>query len=962
MFSPRSLRLCGENSIEHLTERVAENAELVFTSPSFMKNTVYKFVCLVVLCIIVMCVSTAAQTVPETVAPARNDTPTIAPSPEISNPSTANDSPSPTVNESNAAEVSTDPNTESTNTVTANGAPLAANAPLADKAVRVKTVVNMVRFDSVPVIDGRLDDAVWRTAARLDNFYQTQPGDNVRPSKPTEARFGYDAKHFYIAIHAFDEPSKIRATIAKRDEVFGEDNIRIYLDTFNDGRRAYLLGFNPLGIQADAIYTENGGTDFSFDIVMESKGIITEDGYTIEVAIPFKSLRYEAGKGKLWGFHVWRNIDRLNDEVDSFMPISRDIAGLLNQAGKLTGLEDIDTERTIEIIPSLTLSQTGRRVGVFALQPPASPSEPEQLARVGSRFTNGSLEFEPGLTAKFGLTPTVTLDFALNPDFAQVEADATVVTANQRFPIFFPEKRPFFLEGIDIFQTRMNILNTRAIVDPDVAAKLTGKRGRNSFGFILASDNAPGNFSDEDRIDPDRRGSFTRFLDPTATILDRNAYIGVLRVKRDIGAKDSSLGFFATTYNFIERHNHLAGFDGRFRLTPQTFAEFQITGTNSRRVFFDPDNLFPDPRFPNDPNQPNQPNRTTQNIYRTGNGFGYSYAVDKTARNFGYTLNGVGRTRDYRADVGFTPRTNTNQHRFAFRFSDDPDAKRFIIGKRFTSQFVTSHDFQGRSQNHQNVTEVRLSLQRNSSIGGGIETGYERLFETEFGRARNPARTERNTGSPNANPAGAFFGAPERSTYYFNPFVFIQTAPTQKIRAEFVIAPTWNAFDFDFGGGSRFPRVSPAALAARANPNPNAPPPPLDPGTGRALFIEAGIRYLPVSAFNVSLDYTKSSLTRDDTNRVAFDDNIFVLRSAYQFTRFIVARGRIDYSTLTANVRGQFLLGYTPSPGTAFFAGYNDDVNRNGFSRFSNGQIEPGFRRNGRTFFLKASYLFRKSI
>ncbi|MCP9494929.1 MAG: carbohydrate binding family 9 domain-containing protein [Pyrinomonadaceae bacterium MAG19_C2-C3] len=924
-----------------------------------MKNSVYKFVCLVLLCIVVMCVSVSAQTVPETVVPARNDTPTIAPSPEISNPSTANDSPSPTVNQTNAAEVSTVPNTESINTIAAFG------APLVDRTVRAKTVVNMVRFESVPVIDGRLDDAVWRGAARLDNFYQTQPGDNVRPSKATEAYFGYDAKHFYIAIHAFDEPSQIRASIAKRDEIFGEDNIRIYLDTFNDRRRAYLIGFNPLGIQADGIYTEGGRIDFSFDVVMESKGIITEDGYTIEVAIPFKSLRYEAGKGKQWGFHVWRNIARLNDEIDSFMPISRDIAGVLNQAGKLTGLEGIDTERTIEIIPSLTLSETGRRVGVFALV-----GEPPQPARVGSRFTNGSLEFEPGLTAKFGLTPTVTLDFALNPDFAQVEADATVVTANQRFPIFFPEKRLFFLEGIDIFQTRMNILNTRAIVDPDYAAKLTGKRGRNSFGFILASDNAPGNFSDEDRIDPDRRSSYTRFLDPTATILDRNALIGVLRVKRDIGAKDSSLGFFATTYNFIERHNHLAGFDGRFRLTPQTFAEFQITGTTSRRVFFDPDNLFPDPRFPAGSN------RTTQNIYRTGNGLGYSYALDKTGRNFGYTLNGVGRTRDYRADVGFTPRTNTNQHRLAVRFSDDPDAKRRIIGKRLTSSFITSHDFQGHSQNHQNVTELTLTLQRNTYIGGGTEAGFERLFEFEFGRARNPSRTRELTGSPNANPNGAFFGAPERSAYYFSPFVFIESAPIQKLRGSLVVAPTWGAFDFDFGGGDRFPRVSPPALVYQAElaayeilianlkPDERPPPPvspPLDPGTGRALFVEAGIRYLPVSAFNVSLNYTKSRLTRDDTNRVAFDDNIFVLRSAYQFTRFIVARGRVDYSTLTANVRAQFLLGYTPSPGTAFFAGYNDDVNRNGFSRFS-GQLEPGFRRNGRTFFIKASYLFRKSI
>ena len=163
-----------------------------------------------------------------------------------------------------------------------------------------------------------------------------------------------------------------------------------------------MLGWNPLGVQADGIMTEGSGTDFSVDIVMESKGMITSDGWTLEVAIPFKSLRYEAGKGKLWGFHVWRNIDRFNDEIDSWMPNSRDIASLLSQEGHLTGLEGISTERTLEIIPSVTVSETGKRVA--ALAPGATGLDP-------GKFVNGPLRFEPGLTVKYGLTPTVTLDF-----------------------------------------------------------------------------------------------------------------------------------------------------------------------------------------------------------------------------------------------------------------------------------------------------------------------------------------------------------------------------------------------------------------------------------------------------------------------------------------------------------------------------------------------------------------------
>src|SRR5215208_6060115 len=221
------------------------------------------------------------------------------------------------------------------------------------------------RFDKSPTIDGKLDDEIWKTAVVFKDFYQTNPGDNIAPSKPTEVMMGFDSKFLYMAFRAFDDPSKIRATIAARDDILDEDNVRVFLDTFNDKRKAYVLAFNPHGVQQDGVMTEGGGMDFNVDVVMESKGIITEDGYTIEVAIPFKSLRYEAGKGKLWGIHLWRSINRFDSELDSWMPIVRGRASQLEQEGHITGLEDIATERTLEIIPTLTLSEEGRRVKVF---------------------------------------------------------------------------------------------------------------------------------------------------------------------------------------------------------------------------------------------------------------------------------------------------------------------------------------------------------------------------------------------------------------------------------------------------------------------------------------------------------------------------------------------------------------------------------------------------------------------
>src|SRR5689334_10122410 len=498
------------------------------------------------------------------------------------------------------------------NSSTTDGA--ASNAPATSRGRVVPAEkiqpVRIAKFDKAPVIDGRLDDDVWKTAAVFKDFYQTSPGDNVAPSKPTETMIGYDAKTLYIAFHCFDEPDKVRATVTKRDDVLNgtEDSIRVLLDTFNDKRKAYVLAFNPFGIQMDGIRTEGVNVDFSVDIVMESKGSLTEDGYVVEVAIPFKSLRYEAGKGKEWGIQIFRIIQRFNGEQDSWMPISRDVNGILNQAGHITGLEGISAERTLELIPSITVSETGKLLLHFDF----IPNDP-------GRMVNEPIKFDLGLTAKYTLTPTSTVNLAINPDFAQVEADATVVTTNQRFPIFFQEKRPFFLEGIDMFQLPLNVVHTRTIINPLVAAKLVGKTGRNSYGLMLAADKAPSNFTGDERLD-----SFN------FPLLDKKAYVGVLRLKHDVG-RESSVGLVATTYNFIEKHNQIAGLDGKFKLDAQSNFVFHVVGTTSRRFFRDP-GLNPaidcagltgrELTFCN-----------RRQVYRSGNGLGYLGQYTKSGRH-----------------------------------------------------------------------------------------------------------------------------------------------------------------------------------------------------------------------------------------------------------------------------------------------------------------------------------------
>jgi hypothetical protein len=222
-----------------------------------------------------------------------------------------------------------------------------------------------------------------------------------------------------------------------------------------------------------------------------------------------------------------------------------------------------------------------------------------------------------------------------------------------------------------------------------------------------------------------------------------------------------------------------------------------------------------------------------------------------------------------------------------------------------------------------------------------IYRDYLRLFEEEYGARRTATRQ------------GAFIGASERSTFY-NGFTFeAGTAPSKKYSAVVSLDRSWKAFDYDLGAGARFPRVSPAALL-----DPNAA---FDPGLGHTLDINSSFKWRPTDGLSLAMNYVHSRLVRDDTRRLAYDQNLYSLKTTYQFTRFTFARVRMDYDTLQAKVLGQFLLGWTPNPGTALYIGYNDDLNYNGFNPFT-GQYEAGLQRNSRTFFIKMSYLLRRAL
>ncbi|HJS51603.1 MAG TPA: carbohydrate binding family 9 domain-containing protein [Pyrinomonadaceae bacterium] len=807
-----------------------------------------------------------------------------------------------------------------------------------DPKKEVKTTIEIPPEKAAPVnvpkigipinIDGKIDEEAWKTAAVFKDFYQTSPGNNIAPSKPTEVYMMYDERHLYIAFKCFDEKDKIRATIAKRDDVFGEDNVRVWLDTYDDRRRAYVLGFNPHGIQQDGIFTEGQGADFSIDLVMESKGVIEDWGWSVEVKLPFKSLRYSAGKGKSWGFNAARNIDRFNDEFDQWMPDDRNISGFLIKSGRITGMDGIKFERTLELVPSITGSQTGRRTQVFDMAPGQNFG-----SMVGDRWVNNPIKQDIGITVKYTLSPNVTLDAAYNPDFAEIEADSPVITANQRFPIFFQEKRPFFLESAEIFQTPLAIYHSRTIVDPDFAAKLTGKIDRNSFGLMIASDKAPGNFNIDERNNPLLQPAISEFL-------DKNATFGVFRLKRDVG-KEDHIGFFATYRSFPEQKNFLASFDAAFKLSPKLKANFQVVGTTARRCFFE--NSFEPEidlaqaqrnseicgtgRGTFDPaNAESAP--SVFNQYRTGNALGYYANFDYTTDTRGWFAEVGGRTKDFRADVGFTRRTDTNFAFFYNRISSKSKPKGKIIRANWGQFTGIDYDWSGRLQSFRVGSNLGLSLQRTMFLffEGGVSKNN--LYEEEFGLKRMPTRP------------GRFFGEATRSTWQH----FMYAEINQNLNKHFYYY-VWlnvgnNSYDFFF----------PAPVPGQ-----------IDPGPGRSMDGEIFLQWKPIDPLRTSISYRKSRLVRNDNRIRSFDSDIVSVKTTYQFTRFIFARVRLDYLSDESNYAGQALFGWTPSPGTAFYLGYNDNFNYNGVNP-NTGQFEPGVGRNQRTFFVRASYLFRKSF
>ena len=448
--------------------------------------------------------------------------------------------------------------------------------------------VTIPRATAAPAIDGDLSDSAWASAVRLTGFSQYQPVDQRPAVEATEVRVLYTAQDIYFGIIATaSDPGSVRATLSKRDNIANDDRVTVYLDTFNDRRRAFFFGANPLGVQVDGVRTEGGmnagmmfggSTDLNPDFRFETSGRLTSTGYVIEMRIPFKSIRFPARDPQEWGIQVVRNVPATGNE-DTWTNAQRGASSFLAQSGHLAGIAGVERGVVTDVQPFVTQSLGGS-------PDPAS-----------GRFIRADRQFDGGVNVRLGF-PAMALDATWNPDFSQVEADAGLVTVNERFALFLPERRPFFLEGIDLFATPNQLVYSRTIANPIAGAKLTGKLGRMGVAYLSAVDDVD----------------------------DRKDVVNIARLRTDYGG-NSVAGLTVTDRRSGDHANTVVAADTRYVFRDLYYAQVQL----GQSLTTDGD--------------------------RTVGAPVWTAEVDRTGRTFGFNYNVTGIGERFVSEAGFVPRT-----------------------------------------------------------------------------------------------------------------------------------------------------------------------------------------------------------------------------------------------------------------------------------------------------------------
>lgn len=524
--------------------------------------------------------------------------------------------------------------------------------------------LGVLRTDSVE-IDGVLDEPVWKSVPLLTGFSLYSPTDGRPSPDSTEVRVWYSARAIHFGIRAFEPHGAVRATLAERDRLWSEDVVEIQLDPFLENRRAFVFIVNPLGVQADGIKAEGGsgggpgmgfggGNDLSADFVWQSHGRLTDFGYEVEVRIPFNSLRYPSGSAQRWGLQFVRRTQH-NGYESTWTPTSRGQTSFIAQQGFIHGMSGL--ERSVDIVLNPELTNTTMGAPAPAGSKPGDTWRYSNTPRVGGNV-------RVGLGSNFVLNGTV------RPDFSQVEADATQIADDQRFALFYPERRQFFVEGSDAFSVQNMLIYTRRIVEPDAALKLTGRLGRSNLAVLSAYDRPP------EEAESDK------------------AFVNIVRVTRDFGDQ-SRTGLLLSDRSSDSRANtvieadlrHLFG--GMYTLNGQFATSFSRDRTSDVR----------------------------------SSGALWEGSVGRTGRQVGfhYTIRGV--QSGFETDNGFVTRTDyvqpSTSNRFTFFGKSGSLIEQYQIFVRSEGVWQYSDFFEGRS-----LLEANASANNSLTLRGGWSVWY----------------------------------------------------------------------------------------------------------------------------------------------------------------------------------------------------------------------------------------------
>ena len=489
-----------------------------------------------------------------------------------------------------------------------------------------RAVYTIPRVNQSPDINGTLGEGEWTKASMVELKYDVNPGDSTPAPVKTIAYMMEDGETLYISFKAYDpEPEKIRAFLRDRDGIFQDDFVGVVLDTFNDERRGFEFFVNPLGSQGDLTLDDNlGNEDSSWDTVWESSGSLTDDGFVVEMAIPFRSLRFTADlPEQIWGIRFLRIYPRDARTVIADSPGQRELDCSLCIANKVRGMPALKSvSANLDVTPTLTyLTSEERDVNPV--------SDWEQVAD----------ETEVGIDLRWAMSEDWILNATINPDFSQVEADAGQLDVNTTFSLFFPEARPFFLDGADYFSSMNRLVHTRNIADPKFGAKVTGKTNGYTVGAITAKDEVTS------FLLPGSLGSSIAELDTSSNVL-------IARGQADTGKK-GNIGALVTHRSATGYKNQVVAIDGKHYFTDKDILSYQwmySDSENPESIQFDSDCV--EELAPNQSREScrdlnaEQSDRSLTMNYRHNE---ENYSVRASYNDFG---------KDFRADTGFISRVD----------------------------------------------------------------------------------------------------------------------------------------------------------------------------------------------------------------------------------------------------------------------------------------------------------------